>query len=348
MKKIAPAVLVTPTLFLAAALWSTSCACAQDEVIEKATGDGEGRRHNGQIIDYTGRELILRTPSTGRERAIPADRVEKIVTRYLPGHRRARQLFAAGPAEEGKYTAAMAGLRAAYTAEPRKWVKRMLLAEMTRCLHAMGQTGKAGEVFEMLLKTDPQTLYFNAIPLVWEPVQPSTTTATQAQNWLRAGSTPTAQLMAASWLLASVDHRNNARATLAALKNSRDIRVAHLAGAQLWRYETATAKAADVQRWKEQLAQMPADIQSGPYFVLGRALALQKQHEPAALAFMRPVVLAPANHTLLAPALRGAARSLEKLGRRDEAISLYREIAVQHKLSPYAGEASSRIANLQK
>jgi len=322
-------------------------AYSQDEVIEKSAGDAEGRRHNGVIVDYTGSGLILRSPSTGRERTIPASQVEKITTRYTPAHLQSRELYAKGPAVEGQYTAADVALRKAYSAEPRKWVKRMLLADMARCQYAMGQPGKAGEVFEMLLKTDPQTIYFNAIPLAWTSQPPSATTLALGGKWLEGGATPTAQLMAASWLLSSVEHRNDARAALVALKNSSDSRVAHLAGAQLWRLETATVKPGELDRWRAQLALIPAPLQSGPYYVLGRALALKGKHEEAAMAFMRPVILTPNNHPLLAPALRGAARSLEKLDRRDEAISLYSEIATQHKLSPYAGEASQRIQNLQ-
>ncbi len=324
----------------------STCAYGQDEVIETATGDEPGRRHNGVIVEYTGVELILRAP-TGRERSIPAERVAKITTRYTPEHRQARELFAKGPAAEGKYAEAEVAFRKAYAAEPRKWVKRELLAGMVRCLFALGQISKAGEVFEALLKSDSESLHFNAIPLVWDSTQPSLTTVAVAKRWLQEGATPTSQLMAASWLLASVEHRESARAALGTLKNSRDKRVAHLAGAQLWRLEMATATAATIQRWQSQLVLMPPAIQSGPYYVLGKALALKEQHEAAAMAFMRPVILAPENHTLLAPALRGAARSLEKLGRRDEAISLYSEIATQHPLSPFAGEASQRVKNLQ-
>ena len=84
----------------------------------------------GEILDYTGRELRIRL-SSGREAAIPADRVRRIETRWIAEH-------AAGDAlrEQGKFDEALDQYRAALGKESRLWVRRKNLAEMVWCLSA--------------------------------------------------------------------------------------------------------------------------------------------------------------------------------------------------------------------
>jgi TolA-binding protein len=84
-------------------------------------------------------------------------------------------------------------------------------------------------------------------------------------------------------------------------------------------------------------------LRGGPYFALGRALAYHKQHEQAALAFMRVPTLYPKDSQLVIEALLAAAVELEKLGRTEEASSLYRELVNDYQETPQAAQAAVRL-----
>ena len=74
----------------------------------------------------------------------------------------------------------------------------------------------------------------------------------------------------------------------------------------------------------------------------------QQQWEPAALALMRIPILYPEQRALAAAALLQAARSLESLGRTDEARRLYREVVGDHAdQQRTSAEAASRLESLK-
>src|SRR5262245_19997489 len=69
---------------LAILLLATTCVLADDEVYLKSPSNPRARtKVSGQILDYTGKELVLRT-DMGAERRFPGDQVADVETTYSP------------------------------------------------------------------------------------------------------------------------------------------------------------------------------------------------------------------------------------------------------------------------
>ncbi len=325
---------VVAILFLGIA---TTALRAEDVVTLTSGRDGSSRtRATGVIVDWTGEELTLRLPS-GRENTYPTSRVVDIQSQWTAEQKQADQLFV-----EGKFNEASVLYRRAFDADPRVWAKRRILSQIVWCSQAAGDTERACVEFLRLVASDPTTQYFDAIPLAWKPQQPTLSLEGRAKTWMSGDDGSVAALIGASWLL-STSARTSAIDTLQRLENDRDARIAHLAGAQLWRTQIVTAKAEEVADWQRQIELMPQSLRGGAYFTLGRALSRLKQHEKAALAFMRVPILYSSDRQLSADALNAAARELEELDRPSEAAGLYREVIVDYAGTAIAAEAKSRL-----
>jgi len=209
----------------------------------------------------------------------------------------------------------------------------------------LGQIGQAGDYFLLLLRSDPQTIYFDAIPLAWAPAEVPPELTQKAKLWLARDEAPAAVLLGASYLLTS-SGATEAAEKLRALSLDDDPRIAALAGAQRWRTEIATANDHQIDRWGEQIESMPEPLRAGPYFLVGLALARTSRLESAALSLLRAPVLYPRQRELSARALLEAGRVLEKLEQPLEASRLYRELLKRHKEDPSAVEAQQRIEAL--
>jgi tetratricopeptide (TPR) repeat protein len=319
---------------LIAALCFTGFAAADTVIL---TGDSAQARLTGEILEYTGAELRLRQAG-GRESVVPAERVARIEAVWTPEHQQGDALLA-----EGKFAEAVAQYGLALRAEKRQWAQRLILSRAVRCYAGLGQFEQAGKTFLIILAYDPATQYFDAVPLSWSSHQPSAALEAQASAWLEAASQPAAVLLGASWLL-STGKRGAAVAALKRLSTEAEPRVAALAKAQLWRTELVTATAEDLAGWHVAIERMPAALRAGPYLTLGRALARLGDGEQAALVLMRVPILYADDRALAAEALVAAADELNKLGRRGEALGLYREAASAHAGTPAAAEAQARLS----
>src|SRR5262249_38079337 len=127
---------------------------------------------------------------------------------------------------------------AAFKAEPRAWVRRELLAARVRCLREQGELAAAGRVFRQLLESDPDTPFFDVIPLAWLSTAPNADAQALAESWLGDAQSKTARLMAASWLVGT-QRDAEAVATLSSLAKDADQRLAFLATTQTWRARLA-------------------------------------------------------------------------------------------------------------
>jgi tetratricopeptide (TPR) repeat protein len=313
---------------------------AEDTVICATGKDGRGRRTaTGTIVDFTGEHLVLRTAS-GRDQTIPAKSVVDIRTTRTPD-----QVAGDGFARAGQHEEAVNSYLTALRDERRVWVRRQIMAQCVRCFGELEQFDRAAEGFLTLVRSDPQTQYFDVIPLSWSPYQPPLTFMQKAKAWLEDERNSVAQLLGASWLL-STDAREAAIAALRGLNSDADARVAMLAETQLWRTRVVIAKPQDIDRWRSLIARVPKELRAGPYFTLGRALAAQGQSEQAALAFLRVPILHPANARLAAAALLSAGRELERIGQTGQAVTLYQEVVRDHGDAPAAGEAAGRLEKL--
>jgi tetratricopeptide (TPR) repeat protein len=329
---VAGGLLVAPALL-------TPVAHAEDVVLLKPGGaSGSPRRITGTITEYTGREIMIRTAG-GRETMLPADRVVEIATEYSAKQIEADDLFA-----KQQFEKALVAYQHALREETRTWVKREILAQMAWCLREQDQWDKAAALFLSIVKSDPATQHFDAMPLAWRPQTLSPGMERFAQAALADKGEPIARLIAASWLLSGApEQRTGALDTLEQLADDRDPRIAQLAEAQRWRTQLVTAVASDTITWQTALERMPAKLRAGPGFLLGQLLARHGEHEAAALAFMRVPILHPRERELSAEALLAAAESLERANERQESLNCLRELLAEYPSSQAAAAAKTKI-----
>ncbi len=304
-----------------AAIADTVPSKAADHVLV-ATADGRGTpaKWNGEIIDYTGRELQLRLPN-GHEKIFPAARVVAVSTKPSPEQQAGDTAWA-----EGNFRAALGHYRTALERdhETRQWVRRQILSQIVWCYKSLGEWEQACDYFLILLSQDRTTQYFDCVPLAWLPEEPSPTLTRKAKEWLVQTEAPAATLLAASYLLPTAD-RPAAVAALTRLSTDRDERIASLAQAQGWR--TVAFQATDKQcaAWQQVVAKTPEALRAGPDFILGSAL-LARQPEEGSLWLLRAAILYPRERQVAAAGLAAAAGALDKLDRHEQALVLWAEI----------------------
>ena len=315
-------------------------AAAQDTAYIAGSGGGQ-TKITGRVLDYTGRELKWEHPG-GQQQSFPAEKVLQIDTPYGRQQTDADVLLA-----KNQFDRALGLYLKAVDGEPRRWVRRQIIARIVGCYHALDQPQRAGEAFLLLVRDDPDTPYFDCIPLAWMPRELPVDLELAARQWL-GREEPAAQLLGASHLLAGRD-RPEALRQLRRLAAGTDRRIAGLALAQTWRAETATATPEQLDGWGRLIEQMPGPLAAGPYFVLGSARAQRQQPEQAALALLRVAILYPQQRLLAAQSLVEAGRALEKLDQGQEALRLYREaIHTYPEQTRAVAEAQSRLEEIGK
>jgi tetratricopeptide (TPR) repeat protein len=318
-----------------------SPAGAQDAVILSTAADPAARlKKTGQILDYTGTELKLRT-ALGTDETIPGGRVVEIQTRWTPSHEAAR-----AARHEGRLDDAVALFRQAKRDETRPWAVRQIMADLAQCYLEAGRIDSAGDEFLGILASDPVTQHFDCIPLAWRGIALGSAVEARAAAWLAARGAPAAVLLGASWLLPT--RRGEAVAALEEIAKSTDPRLAGLAAIQLWRVKLVTATTEEIRRWQTQLQRMPADVQPTGWYVLGDMLARQDQPEAAALAYLKVPVLFRQQRALASEALLAAGQQLEKMSQADQATGLYREVVRDYPRLPATTEAEKWLERLKR
>ncbi len=253
-----------------------------EDVVFVSTGSAGGHaRLGGEILDYSGSGLRIRVVG-GHEKLIPANKILGIETYYTRPHGGANRMF-----EVGKFADAVSLYQDALNNnnEPRRWVRRQIMAQMIRCYDALGRPDRAGNGFVALVEEDPETPHFDCIPLAWLPRQPSPAMEQLARSWTRSKQ-PAVALLGSSYLLQTGD-RQDSLSRLRQLAAGPDRRVAQLAMAQTWRASIPTATIQQIDAWNQAVEKMPEGLAAGPYFVLGTAWIQKQQWEKAALTLMR-------------------------------------------------------------
>jgi len=310
-----------------------------DTVIVATGQDGRGRlKRQGTVVDYS--RDGLRLLQFGRETNIPAEKIIDVQTTLTEDQKSGDREMA-----EEDFAQALVYFNKVIEArkEQRDWVLTRMFAAMVRCYLGLHQREEAAEVFLRLVRADPDTPYFDHIPLAWtagETQQPR-----RAFTWLSQRDNAAAMLLGASHLLATGE-RSSAVTTLERLRRHPEALVARLAEAQLWRTEVVTASSQQVDLWQRRLEEFPESLRGGPWYVAAQALARNNRHEEAALAAMRVAILHAHDRTLAAEALLVAAKSLTEINQTDEASSVYREIVEQYPEARAKSEAEQRLADL--
>lgn len=319
----------------AACLLST--AAAEDVVLLTGRDGGASRvRVTGTVVDYTGEQLTIKLAS-GAERTYPGEQVVSIETERSADH-----VAADEARQRGDFRAATALYDRAVRSEQRRWTRRMLVAQLVGCYRLTQQWERAGDWFLLLLKDDPQTPYFDELPLAWIASQPPAGLESKAGQWLES-PLPAARLMAASHLLASAQ-RGPATAALKKLTLESDPRIALLAEAQLWR-TAAAAGERQLGEWETAIERLPSALRAGPYLVLGKAWLARGDAQQAALTLLRIPILHSNEPALAAEALWSAAQALEKTD-GTSAVTLYRELLRDHPEHPVGQQVRNRLEQL--
>lgn len=308
-----------------------------------ASSEGESRLP-GQIVEYTGREIVVRQ-ANGRDQPLPADKVLRIEFTRTAEHAGGDRMAA-----ERNFAAACDQYTRALEADKRPWVQRMLASRLAVCwAHRQREGGiqRAGDLVLTILRHDPDSPYFPALPLHWIAEPPEPDLERKAETWFNTAASPAAQLLGASWLATS-PQRVAARQMLETLTANKDPRVALLATAQLWRFAAPTAIGTDVERWEQILPKIPIPLRAGPYYLIGRGWAARKKPEQSVLALLRVPIDYPDEGRLAAAALVDAAREVLTLGQREQAAGLYREVIERHAETLAAVEAKQALEAMRK
>lgn len=290
-------------------------------------------RVKGQVLDYTGQQITIKL-AEGRELKRPSSQVIEIESDWPPEQLEADRSFA-----QHQFQTAREQYTAAIRKEDRRWVRRRMFARLIACHRELGQFDAAGKLFLALAHDDPETPYFDQIPLAWLPGEPAAGLAQTATAWLD-DENPLAALLGASHLLATA-RRAAALKRLAALEMEKDRRIACLAEAQSWRANIATADDVRLARWRRRAEEFPEALRAGPYSVLGHALAQHGSFEGAALTLLHMPILFPDARDLSADSLAASAELLEKLSDADGAARLRCEL-----IATYPETRAAKLAKL--
>ncbi len=296
---------------------------------------------SGHIQDFTGEELILETGAGVGVQRYPVSEIVSISTRYLPAHEQGQKLL-----QQGRAAEAWEQLTAALDQEPRRWVRREILAVQVRCALYQQDYQKAITRFLAITQSDPLTQHYRLIPLVWTEQPPGTIATADVRGWLASKDLPT-RLIGASWLLHDSGSRD-AQFVLHELAKEPHPFVQRLAQAQLWRQRLAERdlSAAEIQRWEHLVDGWSPVIRPGPYFLIGNAFALREEWLLAAANWLWLPLHYQERRDLAAEAQLRSARGLERSGDTASAQRLAFELTVRYVEQPQAATAREIVDRL--
>lgn len=311
--------MVQAALVLLLVVAPTGSLIAQDQVVIL---QGTSKvRITGLIRDYTGQGLVIETNKTVRQ--LPRASLLEITTTYVAEHQAANRSLA-----EKQFAAAVSSFRKALEIEDRDWVRREILAGLIRCGLATGERAAAVGHYIALLRSDPETIYEDLLPAVWDERLVTPELALAAAAWLDHDLLPI-QLIGGSVLLHDEESRPRARRALQRALASTVPSVQKLAQMQLYRYQLLTARisADDVERWVGFLEQLPEPLRGGPDFVVAAGFAKVGSQQSAAIHWLWTPLVQAADRPLAALGLESAADALEQIGQLAEAARLRAERA---------------------
>lgn len=297
---------------------------AEDRITYRPGGTSKPITLIGEIIDYDGRDLTLRS-SSGTPQYIASDDVVEVKTHYDAVHKEGIAAF-----REAKFDLAKSKLITAYDREPREWVDREIASWIVRVSLLQNDFRTAFRYFSAIIKSDPYTRHWGIAPLIWSPVN----ITDEIRKPLRASlisSRPEERFLAASILLFDGVSGRLAERELNELASDPNPRISRLARAQLWRVSLANQEITEniLRGWREQIEQLPESMRPGPQYLLGRGYLAVGELRSAAAEFLKLTIIYTNNDSLTARATLEAAEAIEKTGLTSEADILYRELEVR-------------------
>lgn len=297
---------------------------AEDRITYRPGGTSKPITLIGEIIDYNGRDLTLRS-SSGQPQIIAADDIVEVKTHYDKVHQEGIEAF-----HQAKFDLAKSKLIAAYDREPREWVDREIASWIVRVSMLQSDFRTAFRYFSAIIKSDPYTRHWGVAPLVWSPVN----ITNEIRKPLRASlisSRAEERFLAASVLLFDSVSGRLAERELNELASDPNPRISRLARAQLWRVSLAKQEVTEniLRSWREQIDQLPESMRPGPQYLLGRGYLSLGEMRLAAAEFLKLTIIYTNHDSLTARATLEAAEAIEKTGLTSEADILYRELEVR-------------------
>lgn len=329
-----------PFLIAAAMLLAPRAgALAEDRVTVQPASAGSPITVVGEIEDFNGRRITIRVQSGVPLQSYPAEEVLNVSTYYTQQHREGMRALQAGDPGEARDLFDIALIR-----EPRSWVQREIRAWLVRCALQQSDRVTAGLMFNEIVRSDAETRHWGVAPLIWAPEQVGDALRESARDWLTARFEP-ARLLGASVLLLDPVFGDVARTELDRLTRSANRNVVELARSQEWRLRLTGEELSprELDNWTDRIERLPESLRAGPYYLLGRAFALRGELEQAAAGYLWVPLVYNDDPLLSARAALDAANALSRLGRGDEAQSLYGELVEKYAWSPFAEEARSQL-----
>lgn len=292
-----------------------------------------------EVLDYTGDAIVLRIATSKTERRFPASHVVSVKTPRMATHERGLEHL-----RKNEFEQAESSLTQALTDEPRRWVQREIQAAITGCFLRQSRYVEAGLQFKKLYLGDPETRHIRIIPLVWADTAINEETRTTAAAWLEDREA-VLRLIGASLLLTDVNYGESAQDTLRALAQEPGQRLRLLAGWQEWRLKQRTNQVTDLElaRHETLVEELEKELRPGPWFLIGQAHLIRQEFDLAAAAFLRLPLTHDSDHPMTPQAMFNAARALEQIGFRRQALHLDQEVIDRYAWSPSASLSRQAI-----
>ncbi len=308
----------------------TDSSCAQDKIEVRPD------HHVGQatlpctILDFTQSEIKVKLLPSGTVKIYPSSQIVKVHTPQTEQHQQGLEQL-----NNEEYKKAIDSFSEALNIENRLWVRREILALMTKAALALGDNLKAAHRFQIMVENEPDARSFDLIPLDWDIKETLSPARNAAHNWLTEQD-EVKQLIGASILLTAPDYQAQAEAALRSLATSPHVNIQQLARSQLWRLRLRAGDISlmELQRWERNLNQIPEHLRAGPHFLLGIGYAMLERHGQAAASFLWIPLADNSNPQLSAEASLKAADSILAMGQTNNALRLYRETAARYSKSP--------------
>ncbi len=293
------------------------------------------------ITDYNVSEIRYRLKDDGPIQTKPADQVTEVETPLSAPHIKGLREFAAR-----KISEANEQFRAALAQEPRAWVRRDILAMLVRCAFHQRDYASAGNRFLTIVRSESNTRHIALAPLLWTQADVSNDLRSEALTWKLRNDT-VAQILSASVLLLDAEHGPAARTQMSRLADSAEEPWRQVAKMQLWRLaiQRNQVSSSDLNIWAADIRFLREELRGGPWYTLGDAYRLKKQHGQAAAAYLWVPLVYGENVHLAALAMQNASESLRAIGRVADADTLEREIISRYPSSEAAIKLQAAIKN---
>lgn len=312
-------------------------AFAEDIVIYNNSATGRQTKSTGTIENYSRYVLTLKT-SSGNILSIKSDSIVEIKAERPALYYEAEQLM-----NNQDFDQALPLLEQTLTLVSEDWMKYEILARQIECLNALNRVEDAAQRYvQQLVRLDPDSAFYDCVPLVWTSVELTSKTQQLAQNWIRQQNYPYVALLAASLLLTS-DKKNEAQRALMVLSKSSDADVAALAQIQLNRLSLTSLPTAQIKNLEMKTDALPKALQYGPRFVLAqlwsRSSDVDIKTDKTVINYLQCASNPKTPVELQARSYYSAGSVLLRAERRDEAFRVFSRLVEKYPDSQWAQQA---------